>query len=150
MIKEILDNKLDYDELLTQSDPNINLVRDYLKHGRLYSYFVQDEPVSFAVVEIIDGNVEIKNIFTLPEHRNNGYAKALINFIEKTYDDYDTFLLSTANSSLENITFYTRLGYVYSHRIENFFLDYYPKKIFENNMQATDLMYFKKSIKNVN
>lgn len=150
MIKEILDNKLDYDELLTQSDPNINLVRDYLKHGRLYGYFVQDEPVSFAVVEIIDGNVEIKNIFTLLEHRNNGYAKALIKFIEKAYDDYNTFLLSTANSSLENITFYTRLGYVYSHRIENFFLDYYPKEIFENNMQATDLMYFKKSIKNVN
>ena len=122
VIKEII-NKLDYDKLLTQSDPNINLVRDYLEHGNLYGYFVNNEPVSFIAVEIIDGNVEIKNILTL---------------------------LSTANSSFENITFYTRLGYVYSHRIENFFLDYYPKEIFENQMQATDLMYFKKSIKNIN
>ena len=82
MIKEII-NKLDYDKLLTQSDPNINLVRDYLEHGNLYGYFVNNEPVSFIAVEIIDGNVEIKNILTLVEHRGNGYAKALIKFVEK-------------------------------------------------------------------
>ena len=91
MIKEII-NKLDYDKLLTQSDPNINLVRDYLEHGNLYGYFVNNEPVSFIAVEIIDGNVEIKNILTLVEHRGNGYAKALIKFVEKTYSNYDTFL----------------------------------------------------------
>ena len=123
--------------------------------GKYGKYYVKEKIGNggngevFAV-EIIDGNVEIKNILTLIEHRGNGYAKALIKFVEKTYSNYDTFLLSTANSSFENITFYTRLGYVYSHRIENFFLDYYPKEIFENQMQATDLMYFKKSIKNIN
>ena len=74
----------------------------------------------------------------------------LIKFIEETYNSYDTFLVGTANSSLENITFYTRLGYVYSHRIENFFIDYYPNKIIENGMQATDLMYFKKSRQGLN
>lgn len=42
MIKEII-NKLDYDKLLTQSDPNINLVRDYLEHGNLYGYFVNKD-----------------------------------------------------------------------------------------------------------
>ena len=137
MIKEIK-NKMDFDELLTESDPNINLVRDYLENGKLYGYFVNDEPVSFIVVEIIDGEVEIKNILTL------------IKYVEDIYSAYDTFLIGTANSSLENITFYTRLGYVYSHRIENFFLDYYPKEIIENEMQATDLLYFKKSKKGLN
>ncbi|MDD8055618.1 MAG: GNAT family N-acetyltransferase, partial [Thomasclavelia ramosa] len=91
-----------------------------------------------------------KNLLTLSEHRGHGYAKALIKFIEETYNSYDTFLVGTANSSLENITFYTRLGYVYSHRIENFFIDYYPNKIIENGMQATDLMYFKKSRQGLN
>ncbi len=143
MIKKI-DNKMDYDQLLTESDPNINLVRDYLKHGTLYGYFVNNEPVSFLAVEIIDGNVEIKNILTLLEHRNHGYAKALIKYVEEKYSSYPCILIGTANSSLENITFYTRLGYRYSHRIENFFIDYYPKEIIENDMQATDLLYFKK------
>lgn len=149
MIKEIT-NKMDYDQLLTESDPNINLVRDYLEKGTLYGYFIDDTPVSFIAVEIIDGEVEIKNLLTLVNYRGKGYAKALIEFIESTYNSYDTFLIGTANSSFENITFYTRLGYVYSHRIENFFIDYYPKEIIENEMQATDLMYFKKSKKGLN
>lgn len=149
MIKEIT-NKMDYDCLLTKSDPNINLVRDYLENGMLYGYYINDEPVSFIVVEIIDGEIEIKNLLTLVEHRGKGYAKALIKFVENTYSSYDTFLIGTANSSFENITFYTRLGYVYSHRIENFFIDYYPKEIIENEMQATDLIYFKKSKKGLN
>lgn len=149
MIKEIK-NKMDYDLLLTESDPNINLIRDYLKHGTLYGYYINNEPVSFIAIEIMNGEVEIKNILTLVEYRGHGYAKALIRFIEKTYNDYDTFLISTANSSFENMTFYTRLGYTYSHRIENFFLDYYSKEIIENEMQATDLIYFKKSIKILN
>lgn len=149
MIKEIL-NKLDYAEILTQSDPNIHLVKDYLEHGQLYGYYVNNEPVSFAALEIIDGAIEIKNIYTFPEHRGHGYAKALIKFIEETYNNYHTFYLLTTNSSLENITFYSHLGYVYSHRIENFFLDYYPKEIFENQMQATDLVYFKKTLSNLN
>lgn len=149
MIKEI-NNKMDYDHLLTESDPNINLVRDYLENGTLYGFYLNDEPVSFIAVEIIDGEVEIKNLLTLSEHRGHGYAKALIKFIEETYSSYNTFLVGTANSSLENITFYTRLGYVYSHRIENFFIDYYPSKIIENGMQATDLIYLKKSRQGLN
>ncbi len=149
MIREIK-NKMDFDLLLTESDPNINLVRDYLEHGTLYGYYINNEPVSFIAVEIINGEVEIKNILTLVEYRHHGYAKALIKFIESTYNTYDTFLIGTANSSFENITFYTRLGYIYSHRIENFFLDYYPKEIIQNGMQATDLIYFKKSKNGLN
>ncbi|MFQ6791514.1 MAG: GNAT family N-acetyltransferase [Thomasclavelia sp.] len=145
MIKEI-DNKMDYAKLLCESDPNINLVRDYLEHGKLYGYFVANKPVSFLALEINDGCVEIKNLLTILEYRNLGYAKALIKYIEENYATYPAILIGTANSSLENITFYTRLGYKYSHRIKNFFLDYYPKEIFENEMQATDLIYFKKEL----
>lgn len=149
MIREIK-NKMDFDLLLTESDPNINLVRDYLEHGTLYGYYINNEPISFIAIEIINGEVEIKNILTLIEYRGQGYAKALIKFIEKNYSTYNTFLIGTTNSSFENITFYTRLGYIYSHRIENFFLDYYPKEIIENGMQATDLIYFKKSKNRLN
>lgn len=144
MIKEIK-NKFDYAFLLTESDPNINLVNDYLENGTLYGYYINDEPVSFIAVEIIDDEVEIKNLLTLASHRGRGFARALIEFVENTYSKYNTFIVGTANSSFENIIFYTRLGYVYSHRIENFFIDYYPEEIIENDVRATDLMYFKKT-----
>ncbi len=150
MIQEIT-NKMDYALLLTESDPNINLVEDYLEKGQLYGYFVDNEPVSFiAVLKKSDNEVEIKNILTLQEHRGHGYAKSLIQYIEKMYQSIPTIYVSTANSSMTNIAFYTKLGYHYSHRIEEFFIKYYPQEIYENGLQAVDLLYFKKSLVGLN
>ena len=109
MIEEIIENKLDYASLLCESDPNINLVENYLRDGRLFAYFEKQTPLAFiAVKEINDTTLEIKNLMT-------------------------------------NMLIYTKLGYHYSHKIENFFIDYYPQEIYENNMQATDLLYFSKT-----
>ena len=146
MIKEIIENKLDYASLLTESDPNINLVEDYLNKGRLFVYLHNNEPVSFIVVQTISHDtVEIKNLLTLEKYRGYGYAKKLIKHIEKIYQNVPEIIVGTANSSMSNITFYTKLGYRYSHRIENFFIDYYAHEIYENGMQAVDLLYFTKS-----
>ena len=49
---------------------------------------------------------------------------------------------------VKNMLIYTKLGYTYSHKIENYFIEYYPQEIYENGMQAVDLMYFKKSLSN--
>ena len=51
---------------------------------------------------------------------------------------------------MTNMLIYTKLGYHYNHKIENFFIDYYPQEIYENGMQATDLLYFIKTVQNQN
>ena len=146
MIEEIIENKLDYASLLCESDPNINLVENYLRDGRLFAYFEKQIPVAFiAVKEINDTTVEIKNLLTLEKYRGHGYGKALIQHIEKLYQNKLTFLIGTANSSMTNMLIYTKLGYTYDHKVENFFIDYYPQEIYENGMQATDLLYFIKT-----
>lgn len=146
MIQEIIENKLDYATLLCESDPNINLVENYLRDGRLFAYFEKQTPLAFiAAKEINDTTVEIKNLLTLEKYRGHGYGKALIQHIEKLYQNKLTFLIGTANSSMTNMLIYTKLSYHYSHKIENFFIDYYPQEIYENNMQATDLLYFSKT-----
>lgn len=146
MIQEILENKQDYASLLCESDPNINLVENYLRDGRLFAYFENNEPISFIVVkETNDITLEIKNVLTLEKYRGRGLAKALIQYVENLYKNKTTYLIGTANSSITNMLIYTKLGYTYSHKIENFFIDYYPQEIYENNMQATDLLYFSKT-----
>ena len=146
MIKEIIENKLDYALLLTESDPNINLVGNYLNKGRLFVYMHNNKPVSFIVVQSISHDtVEIKNLLTLENYRGHGYAKKLVRHIENIYKNIPAIIIGTANSSMSNIAFYTKLGYRYSHRIENFFIDYYAQDIYENGMQAVDLLYFTKS-----
>ena len=146
MIQEILENKQDYASLLCESDPNINLVENYLRDGRLFAYFENNEPISFIVVkETNDTTLEIKNVLTLEKYRGRGLAKALIQYVENLYKNKTTYLIGTAYSSMTNMLIYTKLGYHYSHKIENFFIDYYPQEIYENNMQATDLLYFSKT-----
>ena len=146
MIQEIIENKLDYATLLCESDPNINLVENYLRDGRLFAFFEKQIPVAFiAAKEINDTTVEIKNLLTLEKYRGHGYGKALIQHIEKLYQNKLTFLIGTANSSMTNMLIYTKLGYTYDHKVENFFIDYYPQEIYENGMQATDLLYFIKT-----
>lgn len=146
MIQEILENKQDYASLLCESDPNINLVENYLRDGRLFAYFENNEPISFIVVkETNDTTLEIKNVLTLEKYRGRSLAKALIQYVENLYKNKTTYLIGTANSSITNMLIYTKLGYTYSHKIENFFIDYYPQEIYENNMQATDLLYFSKT-----
>ena len=51
MIQEIIENKLDYASLLCESDPNINLVENYLRDGRLFAYFEKQIPVAFIAVK---------------------------------------------------------------------------------------------------
>lgn len=70
MIEEIIENKLDYASLLCESDPNINLVENYLRDGRLFAYFEKQTPLAFiAVKEINDTTLEIKNLLTLENNR---------------------------------------------------------------------------------
>lgn len=146
MIEEIIENKLDYASLLCESDPNINLVENYLRDGRLFAFFEKQTPLAFiAVKEINDTTLEIKNLLTLENNRGHGYGKSLLQYIENLYQNKTTFLIGTANSSMTNMLIYTKLGYHYSHKIENFFIDYYPQEIYENGMQATDLLYFSKT-----
>ena len=118
MIEEIIENKLDYASLLCESDPNINLVENYLRYGRLFAYFEKQTPLAFiAVKEINDTTLEIKNLLTLENNRGRGYGKSLLQYIENLYQNKTTFLIGTANSSMTNMLIYTKLGYHYSHKI---------------------------------
>lgn len=51
MIEEIIENKLDYASLLCESDPNINLVENYLRDGRLFAYFEKQTPLALLLLK---------------------------------------------------------------------------------------------------
>lgn len=83
MIEEIIENKLDYASLLCESDPNINLVENYLRDGRLFAYFEKQTPLAFiAVKEINDTTLEIKNLLTLENNRGRGMENPYFNILK--------------------------------------------------------------------
>ena len=51
--------------------------------------------------------------------------------------------VGTGESPL-TLPFYEKLGFKYSHRIKNFFIDNYNHPIYENGILLKDMVYLKK------
>ncbi|WP_330383747.1 hypothetical protein [Clostridioides difficile] len=44
-------------------------------------------------------------------------------------------------TSESGVPFYEKFGFVYSHKIKNFFVDNYPEPIFEGELQCVGMLY---------
>ncbi len=53
--------------------------------------------------------------------------------------------MGTGDSPL-TIPFYKKCGFTYSHKIENFFIDYYDHPIFEMGVQLKDMIYLQRKL----
>ena len=94
-----------------------------------------------------DGFSEVKNIAITPERQGQGIGKKALRFVEKIlYDDGAQIMkVGTANSSISNIAFYQKAGYRLDS-IQHDFFSNYKEPIFENGIQAIDLLYFSKEL----
>ena len=143
-ITEIKENKKQYLSLLLIADEQENMLDKYLKKGRMYVLDDDGIKSECVVTDEGDGILEIKNIATIPEYQGKGYAKALIDFIVKEYaGKYSVLQVGTGDSPL-TIPFYKKCGFVFSHRIPNFFIDNYDHPIYECGDQLVDMIYLKK------
>lgn len=147
IIQKVDDDRSNYLDLLLLADPDIKLVKNYMYKGDLFGVY-DDELVCCALVLDINSDIcELKNIATYEEHQRKGYARALIEYLTDYYKSiYSTMIVGTANSSFQNISFYTSCGFKYYKTIDNFFIDNYTEKIFEDEVQCIDMLYFKKHL----
>lgn len=147
LIKKVEGSRQMFKDLLLLADPDIHIVNSYMDKGDLFSVY-DGQLVSSALVLDINSDVcELKNIATYPDHQKKGYARALIDYISNYYKSiYSTMIVGTANSSFNNIAFYESCGFKYYRTIDNFFLDNYTEKIFEDEIQCIDMLYFKKAL----
>lgn len=71
----------------------------------------------------------------------------MIEFLcDRFQDSYDTLYVGTGDSPL-TIPFYYACGFTESHRIKNFFTDYYNHPIWECGVQLTDMIYLKRNLR---
>lgn len=101
-IKEIKSNKKQYIDLLLLADEQESMIDRYLERGIMYILIDKGKVRSECVITVENGNtVEIKNIATYPEDQGKGYAKHLINFIAKKYQNkYQILQVGTGDSPL--------------------------------------------------
>ena len=145
-IKEITENKKNYLRLLLLADEQEDMIDRYLDRGTMY--VLEDNGIRGECVVTDEGNgiLEIKNIAIDPRWQGRGYGKALLAWIAAWYSgSYSILQVGTGDSPL-TIPFYEKCGFRYSHRIPDFFTDYYDHPIYEGGKQLTDMVYLRKEI----
>lgn len=146
MIIEIKENKKDYIDLLLLADEQESMIDRYLARGTMF--VLEDNGIKAECVVTDEGGgvLEIKNIATCPADRHKGYGRRLIAYVEQMYGGrFHTLRVGTGDSPL-TVPFYRKCGFAESHRVKNFFKDYYDHPIVEGGVTLCDMVYFEKSI----
>lgn len=134
-------------DLLILADEDKDIIMNYIDEGKMFEINVNRKRA--GVIQIVEQNgySEVKSIAVTPELQGQGIGKKALRFVEKiSYDDGAQLMkVGTANSSIKNIAFYQKAGY----RLDSISHDYfsnYKEPIFENGIQAIDMLYFSKEL----
>lgn len=133
--------------ILLLADEDEGIVKEYINEGRLFE--INQDAKRIGVIQVIDHEdfTEIKNIAIVATYRLKGYGKRALKFVEQIcYDNgAQVMKVGTANSSISNIAFYQKAGYRLDSIEHDFFTDY-KEPIFEDGIQAIDMLYFTKEL----
>jgi N-acetylglutamate synthase-like GNAT family acetyltransferase len=143
-LKEIIENREQYMNLLLEADPSKNMIEKYLHKGRMFAIEKENKVICVAIViEVNKDTCELKNISTVESEQNKGYAGDMIKFLFDEFSKkYSKMIVGTTETMLP---WYVLKGFTrYSHKIINFFVDNYKEKLFEGKHQCVDMFYLEK------
>lgn len=147
-INEITEDRQQFLSYLLLADESEEVVLSYIHDGHLFVIEHNEKIIGVALyIETEDGHIELKNIGLIPSARGKGFGNQVIlqGFTYFKKSGYKKMIVGTANSSIDNIKFYQRLGFRMMAIKRDFFKNY-PTPIFENGIQALDMIMFEKDL----
>lgn len=141
-IKQVLERKKDYLDLLLLADEQESMLDKYLERGEMFVLDDNGIKAECVVTKESDGIYELKNIAVYPNYQRQGYGKKLIEFILLHYPDCRVLYVGTGDS-VNTLSFYKSCGFTESHRVKNFFTDNYDHPMYEHGKQLIDMIYLK-------
>ncbi|KIL45024.1 GNAT family N-acetyltransferase [Jeotgalibacillus soli] len=143
--REITEDKAYWHPYLYLADDAHEDVRQYAEQGFLFVFEDSGEPV--GVMLLIPQNaavLEIKNIGLLDKARGKGFGRQMIEVAIETAKDrgYRTLEVGTANSSIDNLIFYQKVGFRMAAVKQNYFVKYDPP-VYENGIYGKDMIVFR-------
>ena len=145
-IEQVRENKKQYMDLLFLADEQEEMIDKYLDEGEMFVLKDPDVVGECVVVDLGNGEFEIKNIATAEEVHGKGYGRALIDFVKEHYRGRCRLLLVGTGDSPLTVPFYERCGFARHHVIKDFFLDNYDHLIFEGGVQLRDMVVLRKAL----
>ncbi|MFC0562466.1 GNAT family N-acetyltransferase [Halalkalibacter alkalisediminis] len=137
-----------YIHYLLLADDSTEVIKDYMNEGDMFAIFFKEKLVGTVLFTFLSKEtVELKNIALEKAYRGRGLGKATIeeglNLYKKK--QYQKMVVGTANSSIDNIAFYQKVGFRMDYIKKDFFHQY-PNEIYENGIKAQDMIMFIKDL----
>ncbi len=149
-IEHIAIDKKKYLELLLLGDESEKMIDLYLERGDVYILKIDDKAIGECVItDEGEGIIEIKNIAIMPSFQRMGYGRMLIQYIKEIYRKGDYNIIVGTGETPSTLGFYESCGFIYSHRIKNFFTDNYDHPIVEDGVMLRDMIYLKLTKKGI-
>ncbi len=143
-IEKITARKKRFLDLLLLADEQEDMIDRYLERGDLFVLFDPDLKSLCVVTDEGGGECELKNLATSKQYQGQGHATRLLEHVFRHYqDNYASMLVGTGENP-RILAFYKRRGFVFSHRLKNFFTDNYREPIVEEGVQLVDMICLKK------
>ncbi|MGD6874757.1 GNAT family N-acetyltransferase [Sutcliffiella horikoshii] len=140
-------DRLKYLPYLVMADESESVVKEYIAEGQMFTIIVEGGMVAGVAlfVEELADVVELKNIALDPQFRGLGLGKQVIDLSFEIFREQGLrkMMVGTANSSIANLAFYQKAGFRMAEIRKDFFLKY-PEPIFEDGIQAVDMVVFER------
>ena len=140
-------DKLQYKDLLLLADEQWEMVEKYLQNSTMYILDDNGVKGEITVLDLGNGDLEIKNLAILAPYQHCGYGQRLVEYVCQKYkDSFLQIQVGTGDSPL-TLPFYEKCGFKKSHIIKNFFTNNYDHPIIENGKLLTDMIILTKNLK---
>ncbi|MGE8203967.1 GNAT family N-acetyltransferase [Heyndrickxia sp. NPDC080065] len=136
-------NREKYKKLLLIADEDEVAINKYLYDGMMFSIHYDNQCIGVVLITL-EPILEIKNIAVIESYRGKGIGKKVIEELKKIakINGYQSMIVGTANSSIDNIAFYQKCGFRMDSIKKNFF-ESYSSPIYENGIRALDMIIFR-------
>jgi len=141
-IKIIENNKKDFLDLLLLADEQESMIDKYLAKGILFALYDNGLKSICVVTDEGNGSYEIQNLATYQQFQGKGYGSHLVKHVCGCYKGKGATMLVGTGDVPWAVSFYERCGFVFSHRLKDYFLKHYDNPIFEAGIQLKDKVYF--------
>jgi len=145
-VRVIENNKKDFLDLLLLADEQEDMIDKYLDRGVVFALYDNDLKSICVVTDEGNGDFEIHNLATYVQFQRQGYGRYLINFACEYYGSKGSTMYVGTGDIPTTVSFYENSGFIFSHRIENYFVEYYAKPMFEMGLQLIDKVCFKRNL----
>jgi len=145
-IKIINENKKNFMDLLLLADEQEDMIEKYLDRGTLFALYDDGLKSICVVTDEGGGSFELQNLATYKQFQCKGYATHLVKYIFEYYRDKGAAMYVGTGDVPLTVNFYGHCGFIYSYRIENYFLEHYREPMFEEGIQLKDKVYFRKDL----